>query len=319
MRVLLAPIDIAGQARMTAFELNKRGHHARFFDGATNYLGYEHEKGQEFALKELGDAKLAEYDVFDIFFGAFKPVNGALPPKLKIVHHFCGTDVRQLDVAKKHNRYAVVKGKDNSEGIRKHLKELSVTSEHCTIMDEELRPHVEPFFKYVHIVPRMVDLDKFNPIYNGHKKLTVVHASTHAEVKGTQQIVAAVEKLKKKYDFNFWLVAGMRHDKAMELYKKADIIISQLNLDSYGVFAIEGMAMGKVVLSRLSNKMQNTYPELPPIIPVEPDSIGFVLDNILRWSPEERHRCGRNGREYVEKYHSADAVMPKLIEVYESL
>ncbi len=304
---------------MTAFELNKRGHHARFFDGATNYLGYEHEKGQEFALKELGDAKLAEYDVFDIFFGAFKPVPGTLPNKLKVVHHFCGTDVRQLDVAKEHNRFAVVKGKDNSEGIRKHLKELSVTSEHCTIMDEELRPHVEPFFKYVHIVPRMVDLDKFNPTYNGHKKLTVVHASTHAEVKGTQQIVTAVEKLKKKYDFNFWLVAGMRHDKAMELYQKADIIISQLNLDSYGVFAIEGMAMGKVVLGRLSNKMQNTYPELPPIIPVEPDSIGFVLDNILRWAPEERQRCGRNGREYVEKYHSPDVVMPKLLEVYEKL
>ncbi len=319
MRVLLAPIDIAGQARMTAFELNKRGHHARFFDGTTNYLGYEHEKGQEFALKELGDVRLAEYDVFDIFFASYKPVNGTLPSKLKVVHHFCGTDVRQLDVARKHNRFAVVKGKDNSEAIRKHLKELSVTSEHCTIMDEELRPHVEPFFKYVHIVPRMVDIGKFNPIYNGHKKLTVVHASTHAEVKGTQQIVNAVEKLKKKYDFNFWLVAGMRHDKAMELYKKADIVICQLNLDSYGVFAIEAMALGKVVITRLSDKMAQTYPENPPLISAHPNTIVDMLENVLLMSAKTRHQIGKRARRYVEKYHSPDAVMPKLIEVYEVL
>jgi len=319
MRVLLAPIDIAGQARMTAFELNKRGHHARFFDGATNYLGYEHEKGQEFALKELEDVRLAEYDVFDIFFAAFKPVNGALPNKLKVIHHFCGTDVRQLDVAREHNRFAVVKGKDNSKTIRAHLAELAATSEHCTIMDEELRPHVEPFFKNVHIVPRMVDLDKFNPIYNGHKKLTVVHASTHAEVKGTQQIVAAVEKLKKKYDFNFWLVAGMRHDKAMELYKKADIVVCQLNLDSYGVFAIEAMALGKVVITRLSNKMTRTYPDGLPLVPADPTDIENVLAGVLNWGPARRHGCGMAGREYVEEHHSPDAVMPKLIEVYENL
>lgn len=319
MKVLLAPIDIAGQMRMTAFELNKRGYKADFFDGATNYLGYENEEGQEFAIKDLGDARLAEYDVFDIFFGAFNPIIGTLPKTLKIVHHFCGTDVRQLDVAKEHNRLAVVKGKDNSESIRNHLKELATTSEHCTIMDEELRPHVEPFFKYVHIVPRMVNLDKFNPIYNGHKKLTVVHASTHAEVKGTQQIVEAVEKLKKKYDFNFWLVAGMRHDKAMELYKKADIVVCQLMLDSYGVFAIEAMALGKVVITRLSDEMAQTYPENPPLISAHPSTITDMLENALIMSTETRHLIGKKARKYVEKHHSPDVVMSKLIKVYEKL
>lgn len=319
MRVLLAPIDIAGQARMTAFELNKRGHHARFFDGATNYLGYEHEKGQEFALKELEDVRLAEYDVFDIFFAAFKPVNGTLPNKLRVVHHFCGTDVRQLDVAKKHNRFAVVKGKDNSKAIRAHLAELAATSEHCTIMDEELRPHVEPFFEYVHIVPRMVDLDKFNPIYNGHKKLTVVHASTHAEVKGTADIVKAVRNLKNNRVFDFWLVAGMRHDKAMELYKKADIVICQLNLDSYGVFAIEAMALGKLVITRLSDKMRETYPEDPPLVSADPDNIRDVLADVLKWSPEKRAEIGHKGRGYVQNWHAPSVVAPKIISVYEQL
>lgn len=319
MRVLLAPIDIAGQMRMSAVELEKRGHHARFFDSAVNYFGYEHEKGQEFALKRLEDVRLAEYDVFDIFFGAFKPISGTLPDKLKIIHHFCGTDVRQLDIAKEHNRLAVVKGKDNSESIRNHLKELATTSEHCTIMDEELRPHVAPFFKYVHIVPRMVDLDKFNPIYNGHKRLTVVHASTHGAVKGTPDIVKAVKNLKNSRDFNFWLVAGMQHRKAMELYQKADIVVCQLNLDSYGIFAIEAMALGKVVITRLSDKMRKTFPPNLPLISVDPTDIRDVLANVLKWSQERRAAVGKAGREYVEKYHTPDTVMPRLLEVYEGL
>ena len=138
MRVLLAPLDIAGQARMTAFELNKRGHYARFFDNATTYFGYEHDKGQEFSLKKL--PTLTDYDVFDIFFGAFRPIGKRkdFPKNLKFVHHFCGTDVRQLDIANQTNRFAVVKGPDNSEGIRKRLKEeLDILKKAATFFANE--------------------------------------------------------------------------------------------------------------------------------------------------------------------------------------
>ena len=305
---------------MTAFELNKRGHYARFFDNATTYFGYEDDKGQEFSLKKL--PTLTDYDVFDIFFGAFRPIGKRkdFPKNLKFVHHFCGTDVRQLDIANQTNRFAVVKGVGNSEETRRIIKEeLAVSTDHCTIMDEELRPHVEPYFKYVHIVPRMVDLDKFNPIYNGHKRVTVIHASTHAEVKGTPDIIKAVKNLKNSRDFDFWLVAGMRHDKAMELYKRADIVVCQLNLDSYGIFAIEAMALGKVVITRLSDKMRATYPENPPLISADPTDIRNVLADVLKWPRQKRVALGMAGRRYVEKYHSPDVVMSKLLKVYEGL
>ena len=136
MRILLAPIDIAGQARITAKELNEAGHYARFFDGDDSYLGYENEDGQEFALKEL--PSLGDFDVFDVFFGAFVPMGGRemFPKHLKFVHHFCGSDVRQIDIAKEKNPFVVVKGSKSPDGPRgglrgfifsKHLPRILVT------------------------------------------------------------------------------------------------------------------------------------------------------------------------------------------------
>lgn len=320
MRVLLAPVDIAGQARITAIELEKRGHHARFFDSYSNYLGYEHEAGQEFALKDL-PSSLQEYDVFDVFFGQYNAIGGrnGLPKNLKVIHHFCGSDVRQYDIATKSNPFAVVKGKNRSEKIRLHLKQLSQMTSHCTIMNEEMRPHVAPFFENVHILPRMIDLDKYKPSYNGHRKVTVVHASTHSEIKGTPDIVKAVNQLKGVEDFNFWLVAGIRHDKAMELYSKADIVVCELNLGVYGIFALEAMALGKVVITRISDEMRGSYPDDLPIISADPTNIKEVLENALKMTPVQRALFGKRARAYVEKHHSPDVVVPKLLDIYESI
>ena len=321
MRVFLAPIDIAGQARLTAVELEKRGHTARFFDGYASYLGYEEEEGQKYSLKEL--PSLADFDIFDVFFGAFVPLNGrnTFPKHLKFVHHFCGTDVRQFDLASTNNPYAVVKGnKDDSEKIRKHLKNLATVTDHCTLMDEELRPHVAPFFSRVHVIPRMVNVERYAKMSievseNGNKPI-VVHASTHSRVKGTEHIVRAAEQLD---NIEFLLIAGMRHNVAERIYAQSDIIIAQLNLDSYGILAIEGMAMGKIVITYLSPKMRKTYPPGLPIVSATRENLKEVLADVVSWPLHKKISVGWAGKEYVKKYHSTEAVMPKLIEAYKSL
>jgi len=318
MRVLLAPIDIAGQARLTAIELEKRGHHARFFDGYSSYLGYEYENGQQYALTEL--PALGDFDIFDVFFGAFVPVGTKkdFPRHLKFVHHFCGSDVRQYDVAIKHNPYAKVKGfTGNGEKIREHLKRLASVTDHCTIMDEELRPHVEPFFEHVHIVPRMIDIERYTKmpqVYN--PKPAVVHAPTHASVKGTEYVIKAAQELE---GMEFLLVAGMRHGVAERVYSQSDIIVAQLNLDSYGILAIEGMAMGKVVITYLSDEMRKTYPSELPIVSATRENIKEVLADVISWPIEKRMEVGEAGIAYARKYHSPEVVTPQILEVYNSL
>lgn len=319
MRVLLAPLDIAGQARMTAIELEKLGHTARFFDGYSNYLGYEHEKGQEFSLDEL--PALKEFDVFDIFFGAFNPIENTRETfkPLQFIHHFCGTDVRQLDIAQENNPYAVVKG-GSGDKIRERIKKLATLTDHCTIMDEELRPHVEPFFEHVHIIPRMVDVEKYAALAqfstNGSAPI-VTHAPTSTKVKGTEFVIKAAEDLGS--DIEFLLVAGMQHKVAERIYAQSDILISQLNLDSYGVFAIEGMAMGKVVITYLTDEMRKTYPENPPIVSATRETLRDVLADVVSWSRKKRQAFGKRAQRYAKKYHSPEIVVPQIVEAYESL
>ena len=325
MRVLIAPLDIAGQARMTAVELEKRGHTVRFYDGNACYLGYEHEEGQEYALKELppllNDDRSPRFDIFDLFFGALKPIEGVKIP-VKFIHHFCGTDVRQLDVSLKTNPYTVVKGSEkSSESIREHLKKLADLSEHCTIMDEELRPHVEPFFPHVHIVPRMVNVEYYKELtseysFNGNKPV-VVHAPTHSKVKGTKFVVRAAEELGD--DIEFLLVAGMRHKMAEQIYANCDIIVAQLNLDTYGILAVEGMAMGKIVITYLSDDMRKTYPEDPPIVSATRETLRDVLADVVSWSPEKKTEFGERARKYAKKYHSPDVIAPQIINSYEAV
>jgi glycosyltransferase involved in cell wall biosynthesis len=110
----------------------------------------------------------------------------------------------------------------------------------------------------------------------------------------------------------------MSHYEAKKIYKEADLIIDQLLLGSYGLFSIEAMAMGKPVLTWISDFMKDKYPDDLPIISANPDSIKDKLKNILD-NRDMLLEIGKKGRKYVEKYHDKEIVVKNLINLYKEI
>ena len=148
----------------------------------------------------------------------------------------------------------------------------------------------------------------------------VVHAPTDPAVKGTEWVLAAVEKLREEgVEFEFRLVQGLPNDEARRIYREeADIVVDQLLLGAFGSLAIEGMLYGKPVVGFVLEELARDH---FPDCPIVNATIDTVAER-MRWlieHPEERERLGREGRAFCERWFDRDAIGRRLTEIYRSL
>ena len=71
---------------------------------------------------------------------------------------------------------------------------------------------------------------------------------------------------------------------------------------TYGVFALEAMALGKPVVAYISDEIRKTFPEELPIVSATIDSLTGVLETLIT-DGKKRRELGMAGRRYVEDYH----------------
>ena len=93
--------------------------------------------------------------------------------------------------------------------------------------------------------------------------LKILHAPNHMSIKGTKFIEAAVEKLKSEgYDIEYFRMQKMSNEKVIEKIKEADIVIDQLVMGWYAMFAIEAMACAKPCICYLRDDLIDTFVKL---------------------------------------------------------
>lgn len=141
-------------------------------------------------------------------------------------------------------------------------------------------------------------------------KVRVVHAANHRTNKGTNAIIRVCRELEADgYPIEFMLVERMPREAAMRMYADADIIIEQLLSGNIGIFGIECMAMGKPVVAYLREDILDHHPwmEECPVINANLATLRERLIELLE-DPDRRRRLGLQGRAYVEKYHSLEAI-----------
>ncbi len=146
-----------------------------------------------------------------------------------------------------------------------------------------------------------------------------MHAPSDLRIKGTRFVRAAVERLKARgLSFEYVEVHGVSHPDALEIYRRADLIVDQLCVGSYGVFAIEALSLGKPVFCYVLPELEPLYPPGFPLVNANPDSLEALLEQWLQ-QPEERHRRGLQSRAYAEEVHDCRVVARKLMDVYDQL
>lgn len=263
---------------------------------------------------------LEEYDLFHFHFGIsflknFEDIKIIKEMGKKCVFSFWGSDCRLSSKARTLGKYYIEESCDENI-TKKKLEKIGSMVDDCCVMDEELYLYVKDFFKNVHITRTILDTEKYSEINSQNSIPVIVHAPTSRYYKGTSYILPVIEKLKSKYKFEFKLIENQTRENAQKEIEKSDIIVNSMLGPAYGVLCNEGMAMGKVVVTNISEKLD--LPEDLPIVSADPDTLYSVLENLII-DENKRSQIAKKGRPYIEKYHSPESCVRNMISIYQNI
>jgi glycosyltransferase involved in cell wall biosynthesis len=172
---------------------------------------------------------------------------------------------------------------------------------------------------HAHVIPPGIDVAAIEPAPPSDRaRPLILHAPSSRRRKGTETVLAACEGL----DADLELVEGLHHDEAFERYRRADVVVDQLNAGWYGVFALEAMALGKPVVTYLHEdavrRTEEAFGVRVPLVHVTKETLRERLGELVA-DPELRRRIGAESRAYVEHVHDLERVADRLLDLYARL
>jgi glycosyltransferase involved in cell wall biosynthesis len=308
LRVTHAPVNTAGIPWENVQALRRKGVDARLVVFERGKLHHEADWSlerhgplpQRLAQQFAAFAKLApQTDIFHFYFGLTLIPKSIQFPLLralrkKSVFHYLGSDIR----GKSPDELAYGK-RANAEIVGSYDAQRWVPE--------------------AHVIPPGLDLRPFTPVPpSDNPRPLVVHAPSHREKKGTAQVIAALEQLPVELD----IVEGVHHEEARERYRRADIVVDQLQAGWHGIFALEAMALGKPVVTYLKpdvvERAERAYGTKVPIVSATKDTLVEALRPLVE-SPARRREVGAASRAYVERVHDIDRIADRLLDIYSRL
>src|SRR5919204_635937 len=120
--------------------------------------------------------------------------------------------------------------------------------------------------------------------------LRVAHAPSKRSVKGTEAVLAAVESLRGRgAPIELDLIEGVPNREARARYAAADVVVDQLRVGWYGMFAIEAMALAKPVVVHLDEgavvETEEAFGLSVPLVRADERSLEEVLATLIEMRP----------------------------------
>lgn len=332
MRVLQAPINIANQAWLNAQALRLRGHEAEVWQFGESKFGYPADRvflethEPRAVVRTLVEAIGREFDVVHFHFArSLVPAAAPLPwlwdlplwkaLGVRVVFSFHGSDIRIPSVAKQLDRWSAYHFTDipcDENQIEDLLAIIRSYADGFTISNVADRPHL-PDAVYL---PLSIDLREIpeSPWQPGCVPV-VAHAPSARGTKGTEFVLAGLEALRKQgVEFEVDLIEGVSNREVLERYARADVVVEKLVNQGFGVSALEAMAVGRPVISRVVPLVYEEHPTLP-IVSADPETFVDVLGKLLG-DRAEMARRGAAGRPYVRENHDIERTGKRLEALY---
>jgi hypothetical protein len=162
--------------------------------------------------------------------------------------------------------------------------------------------------------------------FSAARPLRVLHAPNHRAIKGTAQVEQAVAELRAAgQPIELQIVQKVSNSEMRKFVRQADVVVEQLVIGWYGIFALEAMASGKPVLTYISPELERLYimndllrvGELP-VVKVGHDNLAPTLRQLCE-GRVDLQATGRASREFVLKHHSLESVGKKFAEINTAL
>src|ERR1035437_1615685 len=177
-------------------------------------------------------------------------------------------------------------------GIIKSLDEISdlnITSEYDHLkLKQDLHYLFYPF-----------DPSELPPkINSNNESVTIVHSPTNRKYKGTDLILAVIDKIKKEKKINFQLLENIPRPELIKIKAKADISIDQvggtMGGTGYGKAGLETLAIGIPTITNMTLDYASWLPENPFTVANNLNELYSIL-NFLIENPALRIESGNKG------------------------
>jgi glycosyltransferase involved in cell wall biosynthesis len=352
LKVLHGPVNVGNQPWVLSRNERALGVKSDLVVNYNTWLGYSADRiltplsrgSRADRLRRLAFGVTAplRYDVLHYYFGLsylcwndyglrnrlwFKDALIARRLGRKVFMTLQGCDARLSDRSAARNRYTPC-----AEGHCQAKPTCTATldRERCRLIEGVLPAFDRVFVlnpELAHYVPgavfmpyASVDIESFVPaLPRGSERVKILHAPSDPAIKGSQYIIAAVERLKSRYPIDFVLVKGLPHAEALKLYEQADLVIDQALAGWYGGFAVEAMAMGKPVACYIRDEdlkfVPKTMAEAIPLVRITPDTVEADLEAALR-RRHEWPEWGRRARDYVIRWHHPRRIAEAMVAAY---
>lgn len=337
----MAPVNIAGQPMATTRALRdlgvdvtllQYGRHAFGYDTADWSVDLAGRHRTQAVCDVLKQSLEGGYEIYhlwmcSIFTGGrnYPDMYGMDLPFLKargkrIIFRTTGWDVRLIEehrARNPHNPFDAGYDLGQDPVLQRGYYDLLVDYVDQFIVQD---PEMAEWVPTPRVIPRGIDLSRWSAVgVRPTDRPLVVHAPSQPLVKGTKFMQQALDELAEEgVAFDLKLISGMQHDEARRWYERADVIVDQLHIGWYGVLAVEGLALGKPVVTYVREDLAEASTPALPIANANPETIKDVLRRLLT-SWDERRRIAERARPFAEQVHDIRWVARQLRDVYEDV
>jgi hypothetical protein len=165
-----------------------------------------------------------------------------------------------------------------------------------------------------------IDIDSVSeslprPAASPRKTLKILHAPNHKNIKGSSHVHRAVEILASEgYDVELKTISGLSNAEILSCISQADLVVDQLVIGWYAMFAIESMSLGKPTICYLRDDLLSFYRQAslldscePPLINANVSTIYSILLKCVS-GQIDLESYSRRGPQYVHRHHSLEAI-----------
>ncbi len=191
-----------------------------------------------------------------------------------------------------------------------------------------------PEYQNCKVVRNLIDLTR--PAYNYEYSIqddivrvgfspSVLDRRNQYYDKGAQETFNIFQELKQKYPnkFDFDLIHNVEYNECLMRKAKCDIIIDECKTGSYHRSGLEGIALGKVTICKLSDELENKFKEIYgyylPFISVDINNLKVILEDLINKPKNELFNLGKANKEWFLQYWSEEKVVEEFLEAYQEL
>ena len=142
--------------------------------------------------------------------------------------------------------------------------------------------------------------------------LKIGHAPTRRSAKGSDRILQALHRLRRRHAFEIVLIENLPFEQAMRLKAGCDLFIDQIGELGYGVNSLEALSMGIPTVVELKEDFES-FLKPHPFLTVHSATLEVDLE---RWimDKQARDKAGVYGIKWVNERHAPDKVSARILQ-----